>query len=256
MEIIDTHSHIYGEEFDKDIQQVIERAKAKGLTHVLLPNIDADSIERMHTLCDTYPDFCFPMMGLHPTSVGADWQTVLNQMKHMFSQRKYIAIGEIGMDLYWDKTFEEEQKQAFMQQIGWAKEFRLPIVIHSRDAYKETVACLREVGTDDLSGVFHSFGDTTAELETILSFPNFYVGINGVVTFKNSKLKDTLRASDLSRIIVETDSPYLSPVPFRGKRNESAYVSLVVEKLAEIFETPKEEVARITSENAKKLFSL
>ncbi len=254
--LIDTHSHIYSEEFDNDIESVIERAKQKQLSHILLPNIDKESIDRLHRLSEKYPDYCYPMMGLHPTSVDADWESVLKELKPLFLQRKYIAVGEIGIDLYWDKTFVEEQKQAFKQQILWAKEFSLPIVIHSREAHKEVMECIKSVGTDGLKGVFHSFGGTSEELSEILELPDFYVGINGVVTFKNSTLRDTLKATDLSKIVVETDAPYLAPIPFRGKRNESAYVSLVAEKLAEVFDTSVEHVAQQTTENAKLLFGL
>ena len=256
MTLIDTHSHIYSEEFDGDREAVVVRAKETGLSHILLPNIDEESIKRMHALCDEHPELCFPMMGLHPTSVGSNWKEVLERMKPLFSMRKYIAVGEIGIDLYWDKTFEQEQKEAFIEQISWAKELSIPIAIHTRNAHRETMECLQKTNTQNLSGVFHSFGGNRDELNEILSLPDFYVGINGVVTFKNSGLSSTLKPSDLSRIIVETDSPYLAPVPFRGKRNESAYVSLVVEKLAEILGVPSEEVARITTENAKKLFRL
>lgn len=254
--IIDTHSHIYSEEFDNDRDSVVLRAKEKGLSHILLPNIDEASIDRMHKLCDQYPDYCYPMMGLHPTSVDANWEKILQNMRPYFDKRNYVAVGEIGMDLYWDKTFLEEQKQAFITQIKWAKELSLPIAIHTREAHRETIECLMEAGTEGLKGVFHSFGGSKDELDEVMSIPDFYVGINGVVTFKNSGLRETLRGADLSRIIVETDSPYLAPVPFRGKRNESAYVTLVVDKLAEVFETTKENIANITSENAKRLFNL
>ncbi|MBP1616205.1 MAG: putative deoxyribonuclease [Bacteroidetes bacterium] len=254
MSIIDTHSHIYSEEFDNDIDNVILRAKGKGLSHILLPNIDENSIDRMHRLCEQYPGYCIPMMGLHPTSVNNYWKSVLERMKPLFDQRKYIAVGEIGIDLYWDKTYEKEQKQSFIEQLKWAKEFSLPVAIHMRSAHQETMECLRKMGSDGLSGVFHSFGGTEDELDEIMSFPNFYVGINGVVTFKNSALRETLKRADLSRIIVETDSPYLAPVPFRGKRNESSYIAIVIDTLAKVFGTSAEEMAEITSKNAKRLF--
>ncbi len=256
MNIIDTHSHIYSEEFDNDIESVILRAKGKGLSHILLPNIDEASIERMHRLCDQYPGYCIPMMGLHPTSVDSDWKSVLQRMRPLLVQRKYVAVGEIGIDLYWDKTYEKEQKQAFIQQAEWAKELSLPIAIHTRNAHRETVECLRETGLSGLSGVFHSFGGTKEELQEILSFPNFYVGINGVVTFKNSTLRETLREADLSRILVETDSPYLAPVPFRGKRNESSYTTIVIDTLAKVFDISSERMAEISSENARRLFQI
>lgn len=256
MNIIDTHSHIYSEEFDNDIENVILRAKEKGLSHILLPNIDEASIDRMHHLCEKHPGYCIPMMGLHPTSVNLDWKSVLKRIKPLFSERKYIAVGEIGIDLYWDKTYEQEQREAFGEQLKWAKELSLPVAIHTRNAHKETLECLRETGLDGLSGVFHSFGGTKEELDEIMSFPNFFIGINGVVTFKNSTLRETLKTADVSRIIVETDSPYLAPVPFRGKRNESSYSAIVVATLAGVFGTSAEEIAEITSENAKRLFAI
>lgn len=256
MNIIDTHSHIYSEEFDSDIDNVILRAKGKGLSHILLPNIDEGSIDRLHALCEKYPGYCIPMMGLHPTSVNADWASVLQRMRPLFGQRKYIAVGEIGIDLHWDKTYLQEQKQAFTQQLEWAREFSVPVAIHMRSAHQEVVECLRKSGPDNLSGVFHSFGGTREELEEIMAFPNFSIGINGVVTFKNSTLRETLKGADVSRIIVETDSPYLAPVPFRGKRNESSYAAVVIDTLASVFGMPAERMAEITSENAKRLFKL
>lgn len=256
MKIIDTHSHIYSEEFDSDIDDVINRAKQTGITQILLPNIDVSSIDRLHKLADTYPDYCIPMMGLHPTSVGADWQKDLETIKQQFSKRSYIAIGEIGMDLYWDKTFEEQQRSAFEEQLRWSIEYDLPVAIHSRDAIMQCVDCIKHVGADKLKGVFHSFGGSIEELEAIRSLNNFILGINGVVTFKNSTLPSVLKKATINQIIVETDAPYLAPAPYRGKRNEPSYTVKVIEKLAEIYELSPLDIAEITSENAKKLFHL
>ena len=256
MTIIDTHSHIYQEDFDNDIDDIILRAKAVGVELILLPNIDVSSISQLHGLTDEYPDYCIPMMGLHPTSVGENWQDELATIKSWFGKRNYIAVGEIGIDLYWDKTYKQEQTQAFEQQLHWSIEYDLPVVIHSRDSIPECVASVRNVGAEQLRGVFHSFGGTQEELESILSLGNFLIGINGVVTFKNSTLSTVLQNTDLSRIIIETDSPYLAPVPYRGKRNESSYAALVAKKLAEIYNVTEDQVGDMTSINAKKLFAI
>jgi len=257
VEIIDTHSHIYLPDFDADIHDVIDRAKKAGIVRILLPNIDLESIGRVKRLVSEFPGYCLPMMGLHPTSVSKEWQTEAEVIKKEFAVANYIAIGEIGIDLYWDKTLVEEQKLAFKEQLGWAKEFNLPVVIHSRDAIYECIECVHDVGAEDIRGVFHSFGGNADELTAILCLRDFYIGINGVVTFKNSGLSNVLKeTADLNRIIVETDAPYLSPVPYRGKRNESSYVVKVIEKLAEIYQISPDEVAYITTSNAKRLFNL
>lgn len=256
MKIIDTHSHIYSEEFDNDIEEVILRAKQVGVESILLPNVDVDSIVRLHSIADRYTDYCIPMMGLHPTSIGEDWLFQLEIIKQQFSKRSYIAIGEIGLDLYWDRTYEKEQRQAFEEQLRWSIEYDLPVAIHSRDAILECVECIKNVGSEKLRGVFHSFGGSENELTEILGLENFLLGINGVVTFKNSTLSAVLKQTDLSKIIVETDSPYLAPVPYRGRRNESSYTIKVAEKLAEIFGLSLNEVGEITTENAIKLFGL
>lgn len=256
MKIIDTHSHIYSEEFDNDLPEVINRAQHAGVEKILLPNIDIESIDRLHSVTNQYDGYCIPMMGLHPTSVKEDYMHQLEVIRGQLNKRKYIAIGEIGIDLYWDKTFEKEQKYAFEEQLRWSIEFDLPVAIHSRDAIAECIECIKNVGAEKLRGVFHSFGGTETELQGILQLKNFLLGINGVVTFKNSSLSTVLKQTDLSKIIIETDSPYLAPVPYRGKRNESSYTVKVAEKLAEIFETSAEEVGEITTENAKKSFQI
>ena len=257
MSIVNTHSHIYSEEFALDREAVLQRAKDAGIRYLLMPNIDAASISAMHSLSDQYPDYCIPMMGLHPTSVKANYQEQLDSIGSYFLQnRKYIAVGEIGIDLYWDKTFAEEQKKAFETQLQWSIDYRLPVVVHNREAFREVLTCIRNVGADKLTGVFHSFGGTREELEEILSLPHFMVGINGVVTFKNAKLDTVLDACPLNRLVVETDDPYLAPVPFRGKRNEPAYITKVVEKLAEIKGVNAQTIEQATTENACRLFRL
>lgn len=256
MQIIDTHSHIYVDRFRDDIDQVIQRAKEVGVRKILLPNIDVESIEEVHTLASSYPDYCIPMMGLHPTSVKENWQEDLAIIKAEFNKHTFCAVGEIGIDLYWDKTFIREQQHAFEQQLEWSIEYDLPVAIHTREATGEAIACIKNIGADKLRGVFHSFVGTKDELESILSLKNFLIGINGVVTYKNSDLSQVLLHTDLSKIIVETDAPYLPPVPFRGKRNESSYTIHIVNKLAEIFNISSREVGEITTQNAIRLFRL
>lgn len=258
MQIIDTHSHIYQPDFDDDIENVINRAKAIGVEKILLPNIDVESIDRLHSLVTSHPRICIPMMGLHPTSVGESWKSDLEVMKNLFEKKsfKYIAVGEIGVDLYWDKTYQHEQCLAFKEQLNWSIEYDLPVVIHSRDSNIETIDCVKDVGAKNLRGVFHSFAGTEEELERILELENFLLGINGVVTFKNSTLSTVLKKTDLSKIIIETDAPYLAPVPYRGKRNEPSYTKEIVNKLSEIYALSPDEVASITTKNAEKLFGL
>ncbi len=256
MRIIDTHSHIYSEEFDADLDAVIERARLSGVEKILMPNIDAETIDRLHHTADKYSGYCIPMIGLHPTSVREDWDKQLEVMKNRLSQYPYIAIGEIGIDLYWDKTYEKEQKKAFEEQLKLSIDYNLPVAIHSRDAIQECIDCIKNVGTEKTKGVFHSFSGTGEELKEILSLGNYLIGINGVVTFKNSNLSTVLQFTNLSHIIIETDAPYLAPVPYRGKRNEPSYTLKVVEKLAEIYGISAEEVAETTTENAIKLFGL
>jgi len=256
VKIIDTHSHIYSEEFHTDFDDVINRAKQAGVIKILMPNVDPESIGDLHHASEKYPGYCIPMMGLHPTSVDGNWKEQLEIIKNKLNGHRYVAIGEIGLDLYWDKTFEKEQKTVFEEQLRWSIKYNLPVAIHSREAILECIQCIRNVGADKLRGVFHSFGGTEEELKEIINLSNFLLGINGVVTFKNSTLSTVLKLTDLSHIIVETDAPYLAPVPYRGKRNESSYTLKVVEKLADIYSITPEEVGEITTENAIKLFSL
>lgn len=256
MRIIDTHTHIFSAEFDGDINDVIQRAKQIGVERILLPNIDVESISRVNQMAADYEGYCLPMMGLHPTSVTQNWQNDLSVIKQQFLQNDYIAVGEIGMDLYWDKSLEKEQRLAFEEQLRWSIEYDLPVSIHSRNANVEVIECIKNVDAKNLRGVFHSFGGTMEELTAILDLDNFYLGINGVVTYKNSTLPEVLKQADLSRIVVETDAPYLPPVPYRGKRNEPSYTIKVVEKLSEVFNVPSETVGEITTQNAKDIFRI
>ncbi|HCO67837.1 MAG TPA: hydrolase TatD [Dysgonomonas sp.] len=256
MNIVDTHSHIYDEKFDADINLVIERAKSAGVSHILMPNIDTASISKVNEYAVRFPGYCLPMMGLHPTDVTDNWKKDLSSIKKQFTLNKYIAVGEIGLDLYWDKSMIQEQKAALEEQLRWSIEFGLPVSLHSREAIGETIESIKNVGTEKLRGVFHSFGGSEEELQNILELKNFYIGINGSVTYKNSTLPLVLQNTDLSQIIVETDAPYLPPVPYRGKRNEPSYTVHVVKKLSEIYNVPEEEVKRTTSYNAEKLFNI
>ncbi len=256
MNWIDTHTHLYSEQFDADRDEMIERAFRDGVSTLLLPNIDKESIQGMLDLVTKYPKNCFPMMGLHPGSVGADWEEQLSLMKPYFETHTMVAVGEIGMDLYWDQTFIGEQKLAFREQIKWAKEMQLPIVIHARDAFEEIFEIIDDTIDDRLSGVFHCFTGTLVEANKILSYPNFYMGIGGVVTYKKAALDEVLIHVPLEKLILETDAPYLPPVPYRGKRNESAHLVHSAQKLADILNLKLSDLAEITTKNAQKLFKI
>lgn len=256
MSLIDTHSHIYVEDFEPDFDEVILRAKNAGVKKILLPNIDSSSIPSLKRTVDKDRDLFLPMMGLHPTSIKDDWESQLEIVEKELKSGNYIAVGEIGIDLYWDETYKENQKYVFEEQLKWSLEMNLPVSIHSRNAYKEVVECLEKIGKENLKGVFHSFGGSIEELKGLLTFPGFFIGINGVVTYKNSNLRDTLKYCDINRIVLETDAPYLSPVPFRGKRNEPAYLKQIIAILAEIYALNDFEVSAITTKNALSLFDI
>jgi len=254
--MIDTHSHIYTEEFDADSAEAIQRAKDAGVKHIILPNVDSETLPRMLALEATYPDYCSAAIGLHPTSVNENYQQELNLVKTEPERRKYIAVGEIGIDLYWDKTFLKEQILCFQQQIEWALAYKLPVIIHIRNSFRETMDVLQPFKNKGLTGVFHSFTGSLAEAEEMLAFGGFLLGINGIVTFKNSGLTDVVSKIDIKNIILETDSPYLTPTPHRGKRNESAYLALICEKLADIYNIKSENLKNITTQNCLKLFKI
>jgi TatD DNase family protein len=253
---IDTHAHLYAEEFDQDREAMLQRARTSGLSHLFLPNIDRDSIEPMHRLCDAHADWCFPMMGLHPCSVNASVEEELAICKQWLDQRKYVAIGEIGIDLYWDKTFFAEQQYAFRTQIQWAKERSLPIVIHARDSFSELFEIVDELNDERLKGIFHCFTGDESQAKHILNYGGFLLGIGGVVTFKSSTLPQVLKHVPLEKLVLETDSPYLAPVPHRGKRNEPSYLTAMASKLSELYERPIKDIAEITSSNALRMFGL
>jgi len=255
MILFDTHTHIYSKEFDEDRKEALKRSFDLGVTQLLLPNIDLESIEPMHKLCDEYPDNCFPMMGLHPTSVNADYKTVLQTIRKELDNRKYVAIGEIGIDLYWDKTFAKEQRIVLLEQLQWAIDFDLPVVIHSRRSHNEIMEVIKEFNNPELRGVFHCFTGSTQQAEEIIDI-NFKMGLGGVLTFKNAGIANEIRDIDIKHFILETDSPYLTPTPYRGKRNESSYIEIIAKKLAEVKGMSLEEVAAKTTENARSLFGL
>ncbi|BEH00479.1 TatD family hydrolase [Bacteroides sedimenti] len=255
MNFIDTHSHLFSEEFTDDLPQVIERAKAAGISRIYMPNIDCSTIKPLLDTVSRFPGYCFPMLGLHPTSVNENFRDELSVMRKMLEEpNSFVAIGEVGMDLYWDKTFLQEQLEAFDTQIQWAAEYQLPLVIHSRDSFDEVLQVMKQNQDRVLKGIFHSFTGTLDEAEQLLQFDGFCLGINGVVTFKKSTLPEVLKRIPLERIVLETDSPYLTPAPNRGKRNESANLKDTLLKLAEIYQCTPDEVAEITTRNALKIF--
>lgn len=257
MRLIDTHSHLFLEDFSEDLPQVIERARSVGVTHIFMPNIDSTTIAPMLSLCDAYKDYCFPMIGLHPTSVNDGYEKELKIVdRELKSSDKYVAIGEVGMDLYWDRTFLIEQQIVLDRQINWALEYGLPLVIHCREAFDYIYKVLEPYRNTPLKGIFHSFTGTDEEAARILEFSGFLIGVNGVVTFKKSNLPEVLQKIPLEKIVLETDSPYLTPVPNRGKRNESAYVKDTLMKVAEIYRLPPGTVGNVTSENALKVFGM
>ena len=255
--LVDSHSHLFLEEFADDLPQVMQRAREAGVTHIFMPNIDSTTIESLLSVCAAYKEFCFPMIGLHPTSVNKNYKKELDIVAgQLASSNGYVAIGEIGLDLYWDKTFLREQLLAFEKQVEWALEYHLPIVIHTREAFDYIYKVLQPYKETGLTGIFHSFTGTSEEAAKLLDFPGFMIGINGVVTFKKSQLPEVLKDVPLAHIVLETDSPYLTPVPNRGKRNESARLKDTLIKVAEIYRESPEVVADATSENALKVFGM
>lgn len=254
--MIDTHSHIYGEEFDADRDEVVARATQAGVTHIFLPNINKESVAPILSLCAHYSTLCHPMMGLHPSDVAADYREVLAYMKSLLDvpDHPYVGIGEVGLDFYWDDTFRQEQEQAFRTQVEWAVEYHLPLVIHARSAHASLLRILHDYSSCHLSGIFHCFSGTADEAAELLASDGFCLGIGGILTFKKSTLPEVLRHVPLSRIVLETDSPYLAPVPHRSKRNESAYVALVLQTVATLYEVSEQDVERQTDENVRRLF--
>lgn len=253
MVLIDTHTHLYAKEFAADIDAVIERGEKEGVKRFFLPAIDSKATAAMLGLEAKFPGKCIPMMGLHPCYVDAGYREELALVKDWLGKRPFAAVGEIGLDYYWDKTFVKEQEDAFRQQIEWSLQYNLPIVIHTRNAMQETIAVVKDYVAKGARGIFHCFGGSVEEAREVID-AGFYLGIGGVVTYPKSGLAETLKEIDLQHLVLETDAPYLTPIPFRGKRNESSYLKYVVEKIAEAKNISVEEVAAATTANAEKIF--
>ncbi len=253
--MIDTHTHIYTEEFDNDRAAVVARAKAAGVQHLILPNIDVDSLERIYATEAEFAPYCSLAMGLHPTSVTENYEADLQRLHAEFRRHEFCAVGEVGIDLYWDKSTKLLQQRAFATQVEWALAYDLPLIIHSRAAFDETYEVLSAFAERSLRGVFHCFEGTTAQAEKAMAL-GFSIGVNGVVTFKKSSIADVLRSVPLERVLIETDAPYLAPVPMRGKRNEPSFLNAIVAKIAEIYALDTEIIKQKTQKNAEKLFRL
>ena len=253
--MIDTHAHIYADEFDVDREMVISRAKTAGVNRILMPAIDTETHEKMLLLEKDHPEYCISMMGLHPCSVKSSYKDELKVIEGYFSKRKFVAVGETGLDFYWDLTFKDQQYEAFHQQAEWALHYNIPLVIHSRNSTDECIEVVRQHQKGKLKGVFHCFSGTAEQAKKIVDL-GFYLGIGSVLTFKNSGLDKVIADIDLSNIVLETDAPYLAPVPYRGKRNECAYILYVAQKLAELRVVPVSDIDSITSNNASELFGL
>ena len=255
MKLVDSHSHLFLEDFQSDLPQVMMRAREAGVTHIFMPNIDSTTIEPMLKVCSEYKGYCFPMIGLHPTSVDAGYEKELAVVAgHLAMPDGYVAIGEIGMDLYWDKTYLKEQQIVFERQVRWALEYGLPVVIHCREAFDEILALLQSGRVPAFRGVFHSFTGSAEQVRLLRGTGDYYFGINGIVTFKNAHLEDMVREVGIGRILLETDAPYLAPVPYRGRRNEPSYLPYMAKRIAEILDITTAEVEEVTTANAVRLF--
>jgi len=257
MSLIDTHVHLYAEEFEKDLSALMEQAQHAGVSKFFLPNIDTESLSGMVAICERWKGVCFPMYGLHPCSVKDNYESELDIIRKALEENRssVIAIGETGLDFYWDLTFKAEQEKAFREQAEWAVEFDLPIVIHSRDSTDALISIIKDINDPRLKGVFHCFSGNLLQANEIMDL-GFYLGIGGVVTFKNGGLDKIIPEIPLNKIVLETDGPYLAPVPYRGKRNEPAYLKIVAEKMAALKGISLEELSRQTTENALKLFKI
>ena len=254
MKLIDTHTHLFVESFDEDRNEVMGRARLAGVSQFLLPNIDVETIARVEEMCAVEQD-CFPMMGLHPSSVGMGFHDDLVIVRDALVRNDCVAVGEIGIDLYWAKTYLKQQKEALKIQCEWAKDLSLPVVIHARESFDEIFEVIDEVNDETLTGVFHCFTGTVEQGKRILDYGGFKMGLGGVLTFKKSGLDAVVKELPMDAFVLETDSPYLAPTPFRGKRNESSYVINVAQKLADVYEVKLEYIAEVTTRNAKSLFT-
>ena len=253
--LIDTHSHIYSEDFNDDIDEVLQNAYNNDVKKIILPNIDSGTIKRLIDLSNSYPHICYPLMGLHPTSVSKDYKEELSAVEYWLDKQKFYGIGEIGIDLYWDTAYFKEQQEVFRYQIMMAKSRNLPIVIHVRDSFNEVYSIVKEEQDGTLKGIFHCFSGDENDAQKVIDV-GFMIGIGGVVTFKNSNLNQVLKKIDLKNLVLETDSPYLSPEPKRGRRNESSFLVYIAQKVSEIYQIPLKDVADITTTNARNLFGI
>lgn len=261
MEIIDTHTHLFDEAFDADRAEVMERAQRAGIAKMMCPAIDSATHERLFTLCDAFPEQCLPMMGLHPTSVNDNpqWRHELRLVEEYLANpagRRFYAVGEVGLDLYWSRDWQREQEEAFAKQVELALQYDLPLVIHTREAWSEMIALLKRYEGSGIRGIMHAFSGTVADYEAVKACGHFLFGIGGVITYKKSTLPEIVAHIPLEELVLETDSPYLTPAPFRGKRNETAYIRYVCERIAAIKEVSEEEVAAVTTANACRLFGI
>ena len=253
--LIDTHSHIYSEDFNSDIDEVLQNAYNNGVKKIILPNINAGTVKRLVDLNKAYPHICYPLIGLHPTSVGEDYKEELQALEYWLDKHDFYGIGEIGIDLYWDKSYLKEQQNAFRYQVKLAKAKQIPIVVHVRESFNEVYSIVQEEQDGTLKGIFHCFTGNEDEAKKITDL-GFYIGIGGVLTFKNSNLGKAILNSDLKNLVLETDAPYLAPEPKRGRRNESSYLVYIAQRLAELYNVPVEKVAEITTMNARNLFRI
>ncbi|MBL7884016.1 MAG: TatD family hydrolase [Bacteroidia bacterium] len=256
MILTDTHTHLYSKDFENESEILIKNAIEKGISRFFMPNVDSESIAGMLQIEKKFPKNCFPMMGLHPCSVGAKYEQELSVVEYWFSKRNFIAVGEIGIDLYWDKTFFVQQQDAFRRQIQLAKKYNVPYIIHSRNSFDEVMQIVSEFKKDNTKAVFHCFSGNVEQAKQVIEAGSFKIGIGGVVTFKNSGLDKVVEAIDLKHIVLETDAPYLAPVPYRGKRNDPEYLLLIAQRIAEIKGITTEEVAAITTQNSKDVFGI
>ncbi len=254
MKLIDTHAHLFLDVFEKDFDQVIARAKENNVYKIFMPNIDHLSVEKLLNASQKYPDMLFPLMGLHPGSVDDNFMSYLQIIEYHLRNKKFWGIGEIGLDFYHSDKYKQQQIKAFEYQLELASELNLPVVIHTRNSFDTVLAVVKNFSSKNLSGIFHCFTGSVQQAEQIFELNNFYLGIGGILTFKNSNLSETVQHLPLSRLVLETDSPFLTPVPYRGKRNESSYIIFIARKLAQIKSLPLEQVAQITTENATNLF--
>jgi len=256
MQFIDTHTHLFSTQFSEDVDAVIERALAQKVEQFYLPNVDKESVKQMYHLADKYPQQCIPMIGLHPCSVKDDYEAQLAMFKaELESGRAFAGIGEMGLDYHWDLTFKQEQHAALRTQIEWAKEYQLPVILHTRESFEDTLSIIAEMNDERLTGVFHCFTGSVEDAEKIAALGGFYLGIGGVVTFKNGGVDKTVAQLPMEYLVLETDSPYLAPTPHRGTRNESMHIPAIAQKIADVKEISLEKVAEITTQNALQLFS-